>query len=133
MLQKTTYEPLDIDTADTGANGMEVELVDHEADHFEAHHQNSKHSACYERHARILIFIIAVIVVLMVVLSILFGIGIFSNEDHDTQHGDEHNTDIECIDSCCIFCDGEILDAVQHFNFFNDSKVEMKTVDVLLQ
>ena len=38
--------------------------------------------------------------------------------------GTDNNSTKPCKDSCCVFCYGDMLDVIQEFDFFNDSKVK---------
>ena len=117
MSRSAEYEQLQISNDIENNAEEDVIAVGAEEDQFEERNHAKK---CHQRlpfDARLFVFIIsAVLISVAIVLSILFAVGAFSKES-------QGHPDAECVDSCCIFCDGEILDVVQSLNFFNDSKV----------
>ena len=123
MLQSSKYKQLEIESIANENDIIGPELdVDDNKEHFHSHNSAKQCLHFMQRNARLVVIIAmtAVIILIIVVISTLYSTKAFSTDDRHP-HSDHHGAD--CIDSCCIFCGGEILDVVQHFDFFNDSKV----------
>ena len=75
---------------------------------------------CNKRKAIMIVLPIIFCTILIISIIILFVTGSFDKVFKTTAI----TSSTQCKDSCCIFCYGSMLQTVQTFNFWDDSKVK---------
>lgn len=114
------YEQLEI----TDGTPSQEDLLDLQSDHSRANIINSSPSngqkkRCTKRVKMISLITLILFCLLITILTVLLLV----YTDRAFGSSTDNSSTKPCKDSCCVFCYGDMLDVVQEFDFFNDSKV----------